>query len=763
MKTKSSFTKLFRSIFLAASLFSIAQVSEAQVNITSLAPYKQNFDGMPQSGSFTDNVTLPGWSVSYTGAKTITGGDGSNTATGLRSFGKNNETDRALGGVTNSTTGDILYDLKLKNTTGSDINTFIVSYTLEEWRGMKKEPFEFWGVIWWYTAVYGNMTFEYKVGSGSWVSVADLNVTGGVSGADTEDLPVDGELNKTTLNAVIKLSSGLGNNSEITYRWKRPDNNAGNYMAIDDVSITPVAGNVYFSSSSGTLTNTGTWGTNANGSGTRPSAMNIANATFIYVNRSANTNLPANWSLGNNSKLIVAEGALSIPSNRQLTGTIDVSDNATLNIQTSNLPVLGTLGDYSTINFNNSGTTLPNRNYGNLIVNGGKKNLSGNVKVKSKLTLNSKIELGNFDLALEDGASIENASATNYIVAKGNGRLKMKVKNNNQDVVFPVGTDTRYLPISLKQTDAAVTDNFSVKVIDGVYSAYDANNNPTGALLTENGINKTWIIDEEVIGNANVSVSIPVSLTSLATDLLVGFDISEASISHFENNHWDDVPAGKGLINTINAALGQYEIVRSNITSFSPFYVKSGVPIPLPVELVSFAAKRTENGIVCSWKTAQELNNNFFTVERSADGLEFIEAGTVKGKGTTSQPSSYSFTELNAPASLTYYRLKQTDFDGTVSYSKIVSVASANKTTIAFELYPNPSAGRAVLQTPAELTTLAKVSILNAQGQLVKEQNVTATELRKGFAIDLAQEPAGIYTIRIVAENKATFLRMAKQ
>src|SRR5690606_6608955 len=218
-----------------------------------------------------------------------------------------------------------------------------------------------------------------------------------------------------------------------------------------------------------------------------------------------------------------------------------------------------------------------------------------------------------------------------------------------------------------------------------------------------------------------------------------------------------------GLPNVLNAITGGYTITRSGITSFSPYSMMSKVPTPLPVELVSFTAKREENGIVTAWKTAQELHNDFFTVERSADGREFTEVGTVKGKGTTNQAAVYSFTDQFAPTAKTYYRLKQSDFDGAFEYSKIVVVAEGKPSAATYELYPNPSAGQAVLQTLTEITTPAAVTILNAQGQIVQTLEIIPSDLRSGVKLDLGAEPAGIYIVQIVAGNQVTNLRMVKQ
>ena len=114
---------------------------------------------------------------------------------------------------------------------------------------------------------------------------------------------------------------------------------------------------------------------------------------------------------------------------------------------------------------------------------------------------------------------------------------------------------------------------------------------------------------------------------------------------------------------------------------------------PLPVELTSFTASALAGKINLNWTTASEINNSGFEIERSLDGNTFFAVGFIRGNGTTTEPKSYSFTdefEYNATQSI-YYRLKQVDYDGSVSYSDIVSVVIELPIEYALgQNYPNP-------------------------------------------------------------------------
>lgn len=108
----------------------------------------------------------------------------------------------------------------------------------------------------------------------------------------------------------------------------------------------------------------------------------------------------------------------------------------------------------------------------------------------------------------------------------------------------------------------------------------------------------------------------------------------------------------------------------------------------LPIELLFFDVNQQEDHVILNWETAVEVNNDYFTVERTANFLEWEKIATVDGGGTSLEAKSYMSRDLNPKPGLYYYRLKQTDFDGNYDYSSTVALFfETNKGT----LYPNPA------------------------------------------------------------------------
>ncbi len=117
----------------------------------------------------------------------------------------------------------------------------------------------------------------------------------------------------------------------------------------------------------------------------------------------------------------------------------------------------------------------------------------------------------------------------------------------------------------------------------------------------------------------------------------------------------------------------------------------TGVGMIVPVELTSFNAIYTNNKVELNWKTATEENNSGFDIEASSDGISFEKIGFVPGFGTTTEIHTYNFADTRNLNSTNYYRLKQFDYDGTISLSQVVEVNTGNNFEYALEQnYPNP-------------------------------------------------------------------------
>lgn len=167
----------------------------------------------------------------------------------------------------------------------------------------------------------------------------------------------------------------------------------------------------------------------------------------------------------------------------------------------------------------------------------------------------------------------------------------------------------------------------------------------------------------------------------------------------------------------------------------------------LPVELISFQASLTQNkDVILDWSTATEINNDFFTLERSRDGVQFEEIGEVEGAGSSNQKIDYQFIDKSPYYGVSYYRLKQTDYDGTYSYSDIRSVNLVSGQGV--QLFPNPVSygGEIELSSTNSEDLNGTYTIFNTAGKTIQTGQTTNNKIK----IDLA---SGLYFIELRNEN----------
>lgn len=165
-------------------------------------------------------------------------------------------------------------------------------------------------------------------------------------------------------------------------------------------------------------------------------------------------------------------------------------------------------------------------------------------------------------------------------------------------------------------------------------------------------------------------------------------------------------------------------LVRTIVSGASAQYIDYVDFQLIPVELTSFTSSVIDNNVVLNWSTATELNNYGFEIQRTSNRSfsDWTNLGFINGKGTTSKPQSYSFSDNNLTPGKYYYRLKQIDFDGTFEYSHIVEADVLNPNEfLLYQNYPNPfnPVTKIKFSTPVEANVL--ISIYNTLGEKVSD------------------------------------------
>ena len=173
---------------------------------------------------------------------------------------------------------------------------------------------------------------------------------------------------------------------------------------------------------------------------------------------------------------------------------------------------------------------------------------------------------------------------------------------------------------------------------------------------------------------------------------------------------------------------------------------------PLPVELSQFKIIKNQNSSQLLWRTATELDNSHFDIQRSADSKDWETIGSVQGNGTTLEPQEYRYTDRQPLPGINYYRLKQVDYDGQYEYSKVVPV-DFGKGTRPGVLSPNPVGSELFLTLPEETDGAVSVAVFDLNGRIWQQKDNIRTSL------DVSGLPQGIYFVKLVAENGRVLLQ----
>lgn len=174
---------------------------------------------------------------------------------------------------------------------------------------------------------------------------------------------------------------------------------------------------------------------------------------------------------------------------------------------------------------------------------------------------------------------------------------------------------------------------------------------------------------------------------------------------------------------------------------------------PLPIELVSFNAKLVNDEYVnLEWITASEINNDFFTIEKSKDGLNWEVIQTIKGAGNSSAQNNYATKDSNPIFGQSFYRLKQTDFDGAFTYSNVETI-NLEYNRLDFTISPNPT--KDILRvTFNDESKFEDFSISNLEGKILRGNYKLTGQENNTLTIDVSNLPSGIYFLTIGSSSK---------
>lgn len=228
---------------------------------------------------------------------------------------------------------------------------------------------------------------------------------------------------------------------------------------------------------------------------------------------------------------------------------------------------------------------------------------------------------------------------------------------------------------------------------------------------------------------------------------------------------------GNGYTNTVNVLAGErYRLMVNKWTAggsgFTLDWVLTGGAslncIVLPITLIHFDAKNLTDKVELNWATASEFENDFFTIERSSDGLNFNPIEFIEGAGTTHTTHHYHTFDQQPLAGQSYYRLKQTDINGMYTYSETVSINRHQKMD-ELVVYPNPATEDLNLHFNVAYPQQVRCNITSTDGKQIQLLTTALEEGNQQLRLPLQFLESGLYFLTLELNNQTIIKRFVKQ
>lgn len=180
---------------------------------------------------------------------------------------------------------------------------------------------------------------------------------------------------------------------------------------------------------------------------------------------------------------------------------------------------------------------------------------------------------------------------------------------------------------------------------------------------------------------------------------------------------------------------------------------------PLPINLSNFSVTSEENSKVrLNWITESEINSDYFGVEYSSDGRDFLELNQVQGAGTTYETQNYHFLHEKANTGINYYRLRMIDLDGTFTYSPIEAIRLESDSKVVIR--PSIAKSRIELLVDSVNGQEVEIEVINSMGQTVLDKKIESGIEKLDFDIDELHK--GHYFVRVKIGNVTKTARFIK-
>ncbi|NLI58389.1 MAG: T9SS type A sorting domain-containing protein, partial [Clostridium sp.] len=241
-------------------------------------------------------------------------------------------------------------------------------------------------------------------------------------------------------------------------------------------------------------------------------------------------------------------------------------------------------------------------------------------------------------------------------------------------------------------------------------------------------------------------------------------DINSLVVAHYNEalSCWEN----KGASN-VSGSVSSGNITNSiAFTSYSPItFGTLSSANPLPVELISFSAECNDNNeVMLSWSTASEINNDYFEIQRSTQGIAWEVIARVQGAGFSNIILDYDYLDREKPNTTTYYRLRQIDYDGSSKLSDIIQIRCENNMEKpVISVYPNPFTSSFNIEFENWDLNFAEIELLDITSRTIKKWNLENTLPNFIYEVNLSNLNPAMYMLKIKTSEGVIMRKIEKQ
>ncbi len=384
--------------------------------------------------------------------------------------------------------------------------------------------------------------------------------------------------------------------------------------------------------------------------------------------------------------------------------------------------------------------------------------LNDDIEINGTGTFNNGIvNYNGGSLIFNNGSSCPNGgSATSFVNTTG---ANIVTKKGTNAFIFPTGevsgSNIVWAPVGIAAPAAS----------SQIGADYNFSTSPDNLNVCDvNIMHHTSYVEHWILSTDNSSPDVTLYWKDGARSGIASVIAGELLVGHWEDCTGDKWVDKGGSISGSTAS--------GSITNTTAILLYNDGPVtfgsknsfnPLPVSLIDFSANCHNEMVKIQWSTASETNNDFFTIERSLDGIQWISIATIPGAGNSNQIHNYSYTDENTVDYNVYYRLKQTDFDGNVKSFAPVTVNCASQSDLLVNVFPNPFKDEVTLSIGNLNFTGAQLNVFDIVGNKIAERTFNDIQnhaLQTTF--DLGGLAGGMYFVEVRAAGFSKYIKIVK-